>query len=429
MRKLILAVTLTVLSAVWEGTGMACFSQNSNLNKAISYYEDYERFNVLKSFAEAKIRIDSAAKNPATMDKHKTWFYRGKIYLARFDMSLKEQMNKSAETDINKKIISAYNSISMSDVDEALSSFQRSLELDEKKTYEAETNAKIRVIASNYSDKGYATLKNDNYKDAITYYDKYYEMKLKMGVTDTAALYNLSIASLKLKDYKKAEKYLTKLIDLKYRTERCYLSLIQTYHESGDTASAKKTVRKGVAELPESYMLLVEQINLDLKEGNSESAISSINRALSKNPDNHELHLVLGQTYNKMAFPKDATGKDLVRPANSAELAKKAEEEFQKTIGLKSDYFSGFYSLGIFYNNVGADVLRQAESFKDPKKVKAEESRADEYFKKAIPLLEKANDLKPGDRETMYTLRQLYARTGQGDSEKYKNLSEAIKKQ
>lgn len=426
MRRIKFMYGLIFCALIWAGTGFICLGQNGNLNKAISYFEDYEKFNDQKSFAAAKEKIDSASRNPATSGKYKTWFYRGKIYLARFDLDLKNEMNKSAETDINKKIISAYNSISMADVDEALTAFQKALELDEKKVYESESNAKIRVIATNYGDKAYSNLVNKNYADALIYFDKSYDMKLKMGMTDTAAASNMAVAARNLKEYQRAEKYYNRLVEIytkPEKKEKSYYSMIQMFREAGDTASMRKYVNLAVAALPESYVLLIEQINLLLMDGKYEAAVTSLNRALGKDPQNHELHLVLGQTYNKMAFPKDAEGKDMARPENSAELAKKAEDEFNKTIQIKGDYVPGFYTMGVFYNNMGADILKQSDKLKDAQKLKAIEENADILFRKAIPFMEKAHDLDPGDGETTRILRQLYIRTGQGDSEKCKKLN------
>jgi len=427
MRKIFFVFGVFMISFIGGGAGN-CFSQNINLNSAVAYFDGYEKYNETASLPKAKEKIDEAAVNEATSGKNKTWFYRGRIYLATFDQVLKAEMNKSAETDVNKKIISAYNGISMADLDEALRSFQKAIELDEKKLYEKECNSKIRVIAGHYSDKAYANLVNKNYSDALTFYDKSYEMRLKMGMVDTAAVNNMAISAVKVKDYKRAEQYYGRLIELKYKPDRAYLAMVQMYSEAGDTASSRRMIMQGIAAMPDNYTLLIEQINLALRDGKSEAAVNSINQALAKNSNNHELHLVLGQTYNKMAYPKDAAGKDMSRPANSAELAKKAEDEFNKTIEIKPDYVVGLYSIGVFYNNMGADVLKQSENIKDPKKVKIEEDKADALFKKAIPLLEKAHELDPTDKDTMRTLRQLYARTGQGDTEKYKELNEALKK-
>ena len=417
-------VFLTSVSCILYTTS---FSQNQNLNSAVSYFEDYSKYNELKSLPLAKEKIDLAAANETTMGKAKTWYYRGKIYHTLFDLKLKNEMAKSPEADVNKKIVSAYNGVPMTDIDEALKSYEKAITLDEKKIYADELKSKVRVVANNYSDKGYAGLVNKNYADAILYYEKSYEMKLKMNITDTAAVNNMAIATMKLKNYKKAEGYYLKLIEMKYKPEKCFLSLIQMYTEAGDTASSRNMIMKSRDALPESYPLLIEEINLFLKNNKSEQAIASITKALEKNQTNHELHLALAQTYNKMAFPRDASNKEMPKPANFTDMAKKAEDGFTKANALKTDYTIGLYSLGIFYNNLGAEYLKMAEAMKDPNKIKAEENKADDVFKKAIPILEKAHELDPIDKDTMRTLRQLYARTAQGDTEKYKKLDELLK--
>ncbi|MFH1004215.1 MAG: tetratricopeptide repeat protein [Bacteroidota bacterium] len=388
------------------------FSQNKNLNNAISYYEDYEKYNEAESLLKAQEKIDFASTNEFTKNKIKTWFYRGKIYLALFEYNLKSK--------------TSYQNVSSAELDEALKSFQREIELDEKKNYTNIVNTDISSIVNHYGEKAYYSLINKNYHDAITFYEKLYEMKLKKNITDTIAINNMAFASVQIKDYKKAERYYNKLIELKYKPEKYFLVMIQMYNDAGDTASARKIIVKAVTTFPDNYDLMIEQINLFLKNGKSESAIQNINKALEKNPNNHELHLVLGQTYNKMAFPRDANNKELPKSANFSELVKKAEEEFNKALQLKPDYFVGLYSLGVFYNNMGANILKQSENVKNTKKVKAIEDKADALFFKAIPLLEKSHELDPTDKDTMRTLRQLYIRTGQGETEKYKKINEQL---
>lgn len=403
------------------------YSQNVNLNSAISYYEDYTKFNSEKALPMAKEKIDLAAVNEATKDKFKTWYYRGQIYLALFDVNLRNEMNKSTETDNNKKLIAAYNAIPMTEVDEAFISFKKEIELDVKKIYSNEANAKIKVIADHYNDKAYSCILNKNYSETIIYYEKSCDIKTKMNITDTVAINNMAVASARIKDYKKANEYYTKLIELKYEPEDNYLAMIQMYNEAGDTASVRSTILKAAVAMPESYLLLIEKINLYLRDGKSTEAIEGISQALVKSPNNHELHLVLGQTYNKMAFPKNAANKDLPRPSNYNELIKKAEDEFNKALQIKPDYFYGQYSLGALYVGIATDILKKSENMKDPAKIKIEEDKADKLFQKAIPALEKAHELDSTDIDTMRVLRQLYARTGQGESEKYKKLSEALK--
>ncbi len=422
-----------------QGIGVCCFSQNSNLNKAISLLEDYEKYNELKSLPNAKTRIDSATVNPATSDKYKTWFYRGQIYLALFEQSIKNEMTKIQETDVNKKIIAAYFNISMADAEEALKGFQKELTLDDKKVYTPDATSRIKTLAGYYGTKALALLINKNYADAITYYETSCDLKLKTtGINDTAAIYNLAVATRKNKNYKKAEDYYTKLIELKYENpEKWYLEMIWMNSESGDMDATANAITKARAAMPDSYPILVEEINLysksiDKEENRAKSAelsqkaITDLNTGITKNPKEAQLHLVLAGIYSKLAFPRDKNNNALAKPENFNELVLKAEDEYKKALELKPD-FQNNYTLGIYYNNWCADIVNQLDNIKDIKKKKAEEKSADDLLQKAIPLLEKAHELDPKDKDTMRTLRQLYARTGQGESEKYKKLDAEFK--
>ena len=73
-----------------SGLMMICsnsFSQTQNLNSAVSYYDDYSKYNEMKSLPLAKEKIDLATKDESTGAKYKTWFYRGQIYLSIFDLN------------------------------------------------------------------------------------------------------------------------------------------------------------------------------------------------------------------------------------------------------------------------------------------------------------------------------------------------------
>ena len=203
---------------------------------------------------------------------------------------------------------------------------------------------------------------------------------------------------------------------------------ISIYTEAGDTAAQRSVITKARAAFPDNIDILNEEINMYVVRGKNEQALGSLNLAVNKNPNNELLHLVLGQTCTKMAFPKDAaTGKDLQKPSNFDALIKKAEEEYTKALQIKPDYFLANYSLAVLYTNQGSIIIKESDNIKDPKKVKAEEDKAEALFQKAIPLLEKAHEIDASDRDTMKTLKQLYARTGQGDSEKYKKLDAELK--
>jgi hypothetical protein len=79
------------------------------------------------------------------------------------------------------------------------------------------------------------------------------------------------------------------------------------------------------------------------------------------------------------------------------------------------------------YNNYGVYYqTRQPEKITDAAKIQKENDvKSQEYFKKAIPLLEQALTIKPDDRPTMVALRKLYMFTKQDD--KAKEMNDKIK--
>ena len=63
MKKLFCFFLLNFSFLIVTLSGIEAFSQNLNLNSAVSYYEDYTKYNELKSLPLAKEKIDLAAAN------------------------------------------------------------------------------------------------------------------------------------------------------------------------------------------------------------------------------------------------------------------------------------------------------------------------------------------------------------------------------
>lgn len=435
MKKLILFFIFISLSSF-------LFSQSMNLNSAVSYLKDYTDYNEgITSLQKAKDNIEIASKGDGTKDKAKTWYYRGLIFQTYFELGLKNEMSKSQEKDMTKKYSSAYQTVSVADLDEAVISFKKSIELDSKKDYEKECKTRISNISNNYYNKADAFYSAKNYSDAGVYYEKAYELKNSLNISDTSSIYNVAISSIKSQNYKKAEQFFTKLIELKYKAdkpEKFYVAIIHMYKDAKDTSATRIAIQTARKALPENAEIMALEIDLySIAMDNTEDpikrkelaqkAINALNSGIATNPKNHEFYLVLGNTYNKMAFPKSKT-ESASKPSNYDELVKKAEENYLKSIELKPDYFLGHYLLGVCYYNQAMNIQKEADTIKDKKKLDEADKKTDVLLQKGILCLEKANQIDPTDKDAMKSLMILYARTGQGDSDKYKKINELYKK-
>ena len=89
-------------------------------------------------------------------------------------------------------------------------------------------------------------------------------------------------------------------------------------------------------------------------------------------------------------------------------------------------FFDAVYNLGALYFNEGVNVLLEADAlrFGDPK-YDEEKAKGDKYLEESLPYLEKALEINSTDYNTLFSLKQIYSRTGQ--TEKYNEVNEKLK--
>ena len=97
-------------------------------------------------------------------------------------------------------------------------------------------------------------------------------------------------------------------------------------------------------------------------------------------------------------------------------LARGTENELSSKAALDKiheNYFNVLYNYGALYFNKGVARLKEIEdeNIRDNKIYSAEHAKAEDIMIKALPLLEKAHELKPTDRSTINSLKDLYARS------------------
>ena len=112
--------------------------------------------------------------------------------------------------------------------------------------------------------------------------------------------------------------------------------------------------------------------------------------------------------------------------------ADEAIEAYKKALEVKADYFDANYNLGALYFNQAVQGINAANDMWKPRMTKAEsdaqkqlEDDAKALFETAKPYLEAAHATDADDLETMRSLRDIYARTG--DDDKMLELTAKIK--
>ncbi len=427
------------------------FSQKNKVQGAWRSLSDYESTLAdnpdVSYLQKAKESIDLAASNDETKDQVKTHAYRTRIYVSLFSESLKAEEKKLLATiaDKNERMQTAYGNVAVAELEEANKSVTKIREIDPKKfekISKGETDSEedgklftsisqIQVYQANLATGKYKLKK---YDEAADFFEALALSNTMMtGKKDTSNFYNASVCAQKAKNPAKMFEYNKKMIDLNIASPYNYQTIYDLKSSQNDTTAAMEYLKLGRAQFPSDVFLMNKETEIFLQKGQQQKALENLKAAIAKEPNNAVLQYVIGNVYDNLANPKGKSGKDTTKPADYEDLVFKAAEHYQKAVDLKpsnqESYFNTLYNLGALYNNYGNTIYSKSMekvTITDlAKKQKEMDAKSMEYYKKAVPYLEQALDVKPNDRTTMSALRTLYYKTG--NEAKGKEMNEKIK--
>lgn len=427
------------------------FSQKNKVQgawRALSDYESTLNDNPDISYLQkAKENIDLATANEETKNQVKTYIYRCRIYTNLFAVNLKEEEKKlvASVADKNERMQLAYGNASTTEFEEANKSLVKIQELDPKKfekIAKGETDSEedgklftaisqIQVYQANLATGKYKVKKFD---EAADFFEALAVSNTMMtGKKDTSNFYNACVCAQKAKNQTKIFDYNKKMIDIAIASPYNYQAIYELKTAQNETDAAMEYLRLGRAQFPNDVYLMNKETEIFLQKGEQDKALANLKAAIEKEPNNAILHYAIGTVYDNLANPKGKSGKDTTKPADYEDLVLKSAEHYQKAVDLKptsqESYFNTLYNLGALYNNYGNTLysksMEKATITDLAKNQKQYEAKSIEYYKKAIPYLEQALDIKPNDSSTMSALRTLYYKTG--NEAKGKEMNDKIK--
>lgn len=369
---------------------LAGFAQNMNVQSAAVSLKEGD-------LAAAKDYIDKAAANEQTANNYKMWYYRAKVYYA---------------IDTSKTL----HSLDADACEKAAISYINCIKTDTKGWYTDECKGTVWVTGLSLYNNGVDAYNRGEYDRAIRYYTQIFdvfpydaEKNLKRNnVTVDILNKNLYFAYNKLGNRAESKKYLTKLMDVGFNDPRIYLYMEKIYLDEKDTATALTYLEKGREKFTENTDLINEELNIYILQGRTDVLLKKLSDAIEVNPEDQLMY------YNR----------GVINEKNKNYAA--AEADYKKAIELKDDYFDANYNLGAMIYNQGADMNNAANDIKDNKKYNEAKAKADERLKQSLPYLEKASEINPKDKNTLISLKQVYARIG--DQVKYQKAKEDLDK-
>jgi tetratricopeptide (TPR) repeat protein len=343
-----------------------------NANKEGDYRE-------AATYIEQAILIDKAAV------KDKVWRYRGEIYL-----------NISSDSTVSVEYPHALRI--------AMESYLKAKDLDVKSRYEDEIRiglAQVQTKANNIGIKNYVA---EAFDQAGSSFDLAAEVARNFDMIDTMAVYNAALC------YEKAEltdlaieRYLD-CAAINYQVPNVFLFVSTLYRNTGKDEAALKILQDARVDYPREQSLIIEELNIYLTNKDFERAKTNLELAAQQDSTNEILWFSLGSVLDNIGMTEDAI------------------VAYKKAIEVKSDYFDANYNLGALYFNKAVNGINDANELWKPRMSRTEasaqkklEDDSKEMFSTAKPFLESAFAADSKDVETIRSLKDIYARTGEDD--------------
>ncbi|MDA0946034.1 MAG: tetratricopeptide repeat protein [Bacteroidetes bacterium] len=336
-------------------------------------------------YATAATYIEQAVENPKANIKNKTWRYRGDIYL-----------NISRDS----ALFAAYPDALV----KAKESFMKAIELDPKGSYAQETTIGLGQVQMQASNAGIGNYNAGDYGPAGQLFDLAAEIASAFETVDTMAVYNSALCYEKAGNLEMAVTRYQDCAAIGYQVPNVYLFISNLYRNAERVDEALATLQAARELYPREQSLIIEELNIYLTNQEFDKAKENLAIAAEQDPTNEILWFSLGSVLDNLGNSDEAIG------------------AYIKALEIAPDYFDANYNLGALYFNQAVQGINKANDMWKPRMTKAEsaaqkqaEDDAKALFATAMPYLEAAHIAEPSDLETMRSLRDIYARTGEDD--------------
>ena len=364
MKKLgYLLIVLAILAS--------CSSPKRFVNRAFYQVDEGQ-------MVKSKTNLDSALKYDENQQWAKTWYTLGNFHYKVFQ----------ADT-------APYNELSKTPLVDAYKSYKKAIKLDDKNLYTIKLEVIMPNIKNAFVNKGIAYYEEENTEEAMKSFIYAYQVgKLPLqifeGTVDSALVYNIGMAAYNCKKYDTAKKYMRKAIELdyKYPGAGIYNILKEIELVEGDTAAALEVLKEGYQAYPEQMLLVLT--NFYLQNDMPKEALEYLQIAKEKDAENPDYSFAEGTLYESLEKPE------------------KAIASYEEALEIDPEFFNANYNLGVLYYNKVVDLLREADKIKNNKKYNEAKNEAMKELKKAVPYLEKAEELEPNNLEVLSTLKSVY---------------------
>ena len=265
---------------------------------------------------------------------------------------------------------------------------------------------RVASVMNSYYTMGADDYNVGKFAEAAPMFKKAYDISKQLGSNDANDMLNLAATSaLRGEDYNTALEYFTTLKNDGVDDVDIYKHLAATYHGLGNEDKAFEMINAGLAKYPGDAAMIIEKVNVYLKQGKGAEAINDLMELNTLDPNNASILFILGTIYGD--------------ESNDVYNSDKAIEFYEEAIKVKPDYYDAVYNLGAMYITLSNKVKAEANDLplNKVKEYEAKVAEAEELMRSGLPYVKQAYEAQPTP-EVKQVLKTMYVQLKMNDEAK-----------
>ncbi|MEM9325170.1 MAG: hypothetical protein AAGA85_05930 [Bacteroidota bacterium] len=365
MRSLILLLCFCTIS----GSLMA--QKKPKLNNA-------EKALKTADYATAKDIVDQAIVFEKLQDDPKTWFLYGRVYAAM----------DTAGANLDDKAM-----------ENAMTGFAKAEELgDVSKLYTTDAvgipvpfDQHKSNYWAHYFNQGASAYGDGDYEKAVGFFEK----SQYILPSDTNGYINGALAAHNASMWEEAKENYAEAIDNGVKSLdifNLYISILSGQDQNYE--KALEVTKQARAIFPDDNSLARNEINLLIQMDKGDEARVNLEKQITEEPNNPDLHFIMGVLQDESGNPEAAMA------------------SYKKATEIDPAHYNATYNIGVLLISEATEIIKQRNDLgiSDEDLAKAEEldPMIDQKLEDALPYWEKIHELQPEDEQGMETLKYLY---------------------
>lgn len=346
-----------------------------------------------KNYVEAKDAIDKVFLKPEMQKNARAWYTKGRIY---------HEILKNNAPELSKfkydlvgfvtQIIEAY------DKTQVLTGRGNNL-------FILAGNQK-KLLWSESINKGYDHFQEGEYREAVTSF----EIAKVVNPTDTTAFLYAGVSAQQAGDYEVAIDNYLAIKTLKSLSKSVYHSIIICHQaKRSSLATQLDAVEEAIFNYPNHIPFIIAENRMLVRLGKFEAAESRLQTVIKRNPEVYDLRLIRADLYDRIF--RDAYQSGL--PNRSITYFDLASTEYEFFITAFPDHFTASYNYSVMINERANRFYVKANLYNEEEyQISGEETKEEghKWTLKALPYMEQALSIKPGDKGAVAALKAFYQR-------------------